>query len=133
MFILKTLIDKHLFRKRGRFYCLFVDLSKAFDTVNRHFLIYSLIKSGMLEKILKIIRKVYSKVTSSVRAQGGLTELFDCKLRVRQGRMLSPRLFIIFINEIEKMLNKSNYGGITMGNAIEVFLLMYANDISPGR
>ena len=43
MFILKTLIDKHLFRKRGRFYCLFVDFSKAFDTVNRDFLIYSLI------------------------------------------------------------------------------------------
>ena len=34
LFILKTLIDKHLFRKRGHFYCLFVDFSKAFDTVN---------------------------------------------------------------------------------------------------
>ena len=40
MFILKTLIDKHLFRKRGRFYCLFVDFLKAFDTVNYDFLIY---------------------------------------------------------------------------------------------
>ena len=37
MFILKTLIDKDLFRKRGRFYCLFVDFSKSFDTFNRDF------------------------------------------------------------------------------------------------
>ena len=43
--------------------------------------------------------------------------------------MLSPRLFIIFINELEKMLKKSKYRGITIGNAIEVFLLMYADDI----
>ena len=43
--------------------------------------------------------------------------------------MLSPRLFIIFINELEKMLKKSKYRDIAMGNAIEVFLLMYADDI----
>ena len=47
MFILKTVIDRFLFRKRGRFYCIFVDFSKAFDTVNRNYLSYSLIKSGM--------------------------------------------------------------------------------------
>ena len=43
--------------------------------------------------------------------------------------MLSPRLFIIFINELEKMLKKSKYRGMTTGNAIEAFLLMYADDI----
>ena len=55
-------------------------------------------------KMLKLIRKVYLKVTAAVRTQEGLKELFDCKLGVRQGCMLSPRLFIIFINELEKML-----------------------------
>ena len=48
---------------------------------------------------------------------------------VRHGCMLSPRLFIIFINELEKMLKRSEYRGISMGNAIEVFLLLYADDI----
>ena len=43
--------------------------------------------------------------------------------------MLSPRLFIIFVNELESMLRKSEYRGISMGNAIEIFLLMYADDI----
>ena len=45
MFILKTMTDKFLFRKRGSFYCMFVDFSKAFDTVNRNYLFYSQIKS----------------------------------------------------------------------------------------
>ena len=71
MFILKTLIDKHLCRKSGRFYCLFVDIPKAFDTVNHDFLIYSLITSGMHGKMLTLIRKVYSKVTAAVRTQEG--------------------------------------------------------------
>ena len=43
--------------------------------------------------------------------------------------MLSPRLFITFVNELEKMLKKSKLGGIAMANAIEVFLLLYADDI----
>ena len=43
--------------------------------------------------------------------------------------MPSPTLFKIFISELEKLLKKSKYRGITMGNAIEVHLLMYADDI----
>ena len=43
--------------------------------------------------------------------------------------MLNPRLFIVFVNELESMLRKSEYRGISMGNAIEIFLLMYADDI----
>ena len=55
MFILKTMIDRFLFRKRGRVYCIFVDFSKAFDTVNRNYLFYSLIKSGMHGKMLRTV------------------------------------------------------------------------------
>ena len=52
IFILKTIVDKYLFRKKGRFYCMFVDFSKAFDTVNRDYLIYTVIKQGMHGKML---------------------------------------------------------------------------------
>ena len=106
-----------------------VDFAKAFDTVNRGFLIYSLVKSGVHGKVLKLIREVYSTVKTTVRTEQGLTDFFECKLRVRQGCMLSNRLFIIFINELDMMLKRSDYRGISMGNAIEVFLLLYADDI----
>ena len=123
MFILKTMTDK--FRKQGRFYCMFVDFAIAFDNVNRGYLIYSLVKSGMHGRVLKLIPEVYSTIKATVRTQLGLTDFFECKLGVREGCMLSPRLFIIFMNELETMLRRSEYRGVFMGNAIEVFLLLY--------
>ena len=74
MFILKTMIDKFLLGKRGRFYCMFVDFSKAFDTVNRNYLFYSLIKSGLHGKMLQLIGEVYSNVNATVGTNEGLTD-----------------------------------------------------------
>ena len=79
--------------------------------------------------MLQLIREVHSNVKATVRTDEGFTDFFECKLGVRQGCILSPRLFIIFKNEIKKMLKKSEFRGISMGNATEVFLLMYADDI----
>ena len=80
-------------------------------------------------KMLQLVREVYSNVKATVHTDESLTDFFGCKLGVRQGCMLSPRLFIIFINELEKMLKRSKFGGISMGNEVEVVLLMYADDI----
>jgi hypothetical protein len=43
MFSLKTLIDKY-FRKNKYVFVCFVDLKKAFDTVNRYALLYKLFR-----------------------------------------------------------------------------------------
>ena len=56
-----------------------------------------------------MIGEVYSNVKATVRTDEGLTDFFECKLGVRQGCMLSPRLFIIFISELQKMLKKSKF------------------------
>ena len=61
-------------------------------------------------KMLQLIREVYSNVKVTVLTDEGLTDVFECRLGVRQGCMLSPRLFIIFINELEKMLKSRNLG-----------------------
>ena len=83
----------------------------------------------MHRKMLQLIREIYSNVKATVRTDEGLTDFFNYNLAVRQGCILSSRLFIIFRNELEKMLKKSKFRGIAMGNAIEVFLLMYVDDI----
>ena len=74
-------------------------------------------------KMLKLVREAYSKVKATVRTKDGLTKLFDYTLGV------SSRLFIIFINELESLIRKSECRGISIANAIEIFQLMYADDI----
>ena len=72
--VLKTIVDKFLTREKGRFYCLFVDFSKAFDCVNRDYLISTLIKNGMHGKMLKLLRDMYSYVMASVKTKQGFTK-----------------------------------------------------------
>ena len=80
-------------------------------------------------KMLKLLRDMYSNVMVSVKTKQGFTKPFECKLGVRQGCLLSPELFIIFINELERMLKLSEFKGIHVCEATEVLLLMYADDI----
>ena len=67
IFVLKTIVDKFLARKKDRFCCLFDDFLKAFDCVNRDYFIYTLIKDGMHGKMLKLLRDMYSNVVASVK------------------------------------------------------------------
>ena len=53
VFTLMAMGQKYLSKRGGRFYCLFVDFSKAFDRVNHSGLINSLIRKGVHGKFFK--------------------------------------------------------------------------------
>ena len=55
IFTLMSMRQKYLSKKDGRFYCLFVDFSKAFDRVNYVELINSLIRKGVHGKFLNLL------------------------------------------------------------------------------
>ena len=67
IFTLMSLGQKYLSKKGGRFYCLFVDFSKAFDRINNKILINNLKKGGFMEKMLKLLISMYSKLCSCVK------------------------------------------------------------------
>ena len=49
IFSLQPLCQKYITKKKGRFYVLFIDFTKAFDTIPHNLLWYKLIKSGVHE------------------------------------------------------------------------------------
>ena len=57
-----------------------------------------------------------------------MTEWFDIEIGLRQGCVLSPLLFLIFINDLLKELKASGLG-ITIG-AMKVSNLTFADDIA---
>ena len=81
---------------------VFVDQEKTFDRVNRDKLWQTLELYNIQGQLLDSIRAIYANSMSAVRTSEGLTEWFDITSGVRQGCVLSPLSFIIYIDRITK-------------------------------
>ncbi len=87
---------------------IFMDLSKAFDTLNHDILIYKLKSYGLSEAALKLMqsyltnRKQYVEINNTQSTKNYIT------VGVPQGSILGPLLFIIYINDIIQDLTRSN-------------------------
>ena len=71
IFSLSGVIQKYLSRRRGRFYCLYVDFQKTFDTVEHEQLFKSLMKKGVHGNFLRTVKSLYSNLYASVRTVNG--------------------------------------------------------------
>ena len=126
MFVLKTIIDTCKKQKQNLFVC-FLDLSKAFDSVWRNGLLYKLLKIGVGSKFFNSVKSMHDNVQCSVNTNMGLTPFFTTTQGVRQGDVLSPQLFNLFLNDIPSILDKDQ--GVKL-NAKSINCLMYADDIA---
>jgi len=64
------------------------------------------------------------------RPKEGLTPTFLCRIRVKQGCPLSPFLFGLFIDGLEKWLNALEGDTPPMLGQLAVCLLLYADDLA---
>jgi hypothetical protein len=124
LFSLISIINIGLSRGQGKVYAFFVDLSSAFDRINRHALFYKLSEIGLSFKAINVIREIYNGSNAVVWTQSGLTDGFETCTGVKQGCVLSPILFSLFMNDIDEHLE----GGVQINN-INIKLLAYADDI----
>ena len=79
-------------------YAAYIDFQKAFDFVDRELLFNIMSINGLNGKLYNTFRAMYSTVTGKVRANGELSESFECPIGLKQGCIASPVLFIKFIN-----------------------------------
>lgn len=89
-------------------------------------------KNGLGGKLLSSIRGLYTEVKSAVRIDcGHITSYFSCNIGVKQGCILSPTLFSMFISELDKALNVPELCDIELctNDATRTSLLMYADDL----
>jgi reverse transcriptase-like protein len=94
-------------------YMCFVDLRKAYDSVNRELLWTVMKEYGVSEKIVKILQSLYDNTRAQVRVKGELSEYLSLKTGVKQGCVLSPLLFNIFLDWVmRRVLNVVGNKGI---------------------
>ena len=127
MFVLNSLIQLYL-NENKRLYCAFVDFRKAFDCVNRNALWLKMYKSGIGGKCLRIIKDMYSHVKARVKYVGNFSDTFEITIGLKQGEVISPMLWALFVEDLEMYLQNNLDSGISL-NEIIIILLLFADDM----
>ena len=97
IFCLRPLQEKCIEQDRP-LYMVFVDFSKAFDTVGRTGLWQLLRKYSFPEKFTTMIETPHTGMTANVTVGGEVSESFSVTNGVKQGCMLVPTHFSFFLS-----------------------------------
>ena len=129
IFTLQTIIDKYTSTKSGKLYTCFIDYKTAFDKIWHQGLLFKLTNLGINNNFFNMIKSMYSKIDLRIKLGDNLTDTFASDIGVRQGDNLSPSLFNIYIDDLQKHIKeKSNTDPVTIGN-YSLNSLFYADDI----
>ena len=93
--------------ERNRVVCaVFLDLSAAFDTAQHIYILKNLAKYGVKGKMYNYCQNFMNNRQFAVRVGDQLSTLKKQNNGVPQGAVLSPTLFIVSVNELNKLVSK---------------------------
>ena len=105
----------------------FLDASKAFDRLNYWLLFEKLIKKHVTLFIIKLLLFWYTHQKMCIRWGNSTSPDFLVGNGVRQGEIISPILFNIYMGDLSMQLNSSGIEGY-LGTAV-INHLCYADDL----
>ena len=127
IFNLRCIIEKYQ-EHQQELYHVFIDFKKAFDRVWHQALWATMHKYNINQNLIALIEELYSHATSSVCLDGDIGEWFRTTVGVRQGCLLSPTLFNIFLERIMADALEDHDSSVSIGGR-NVSNLRFADDI----
>ena len=125
--IIHNLVRKYCHKNGSRIYSCFIDFSKAFDTIPRDILLNKLLDYNIKGKFFNVIKNIYTNDKASVKIESQITESFSINQGVRQGCVLSPLLFNIFLSDLPQKLELIQ--GKVQLDSTKIGSLIWADDI----
>ncbi|MDR3738882.1 MAG: reverse transcriptase family protein, partial [Terracidiphilus sp.] len=109
----------------------FIDVGKAYDTVWHDGLKAKLLQYGIHGRMYHAICSLYAGCESTIHLgpRLGFSDFFPIETGVRQGCILSPLLYSLFINDLAVRLKQRADCGALLGDGSRLCVLLYADDI----
>ena len=109
-----------------------IDAEKAFDKIQRPFMIKTFQKVGIEGNYLNIKKDVYNKLTANIILNGEKLKAFPLRSGMRQRHPLSPPSFKIVLGVLAMAIREEKeIKGIQIGK--EVKLSLFADDMTLHR
>ena len=108
-FVLNEVIDYYL-RHDSSIYLVLLDASQAFDRVQYVKLFRLLVKRGICPLTARLLAHMYTSQLIRVSWNGHVSNPFTTSNGVKQGAILSPILFCVYIDVLLLQLERSKFG-----------------------
>ena len=104
IFVVRQGCEKYLAKGKDSFWA-FMDLEKAYDRVDRGALWRMLSLYGVGGKLLSAVKSFYVDSRACVRVGDQVSDSFQVKVGLRQGCVMSPWLFNVFMDGVVREVN----------------------------
>jgi exonuclease III len=111
---------EHFVRRGSTVNLCALDLAKAFDKTNHHALFIKLMDRNLPVELIDLLVLWFDNCWSCVKWDDSMSEFYKIEFGVRQGSVLSPYLFAVYLDDTVKLLTRfSSY----------ICIILYADDI----
>ena len=126
IFIIGEIIERKR-KENKKVWLAFLDVEKAYDKVNRESLWRILERCGVSEKVRNVIKSMYEGTRVKITLGEWTTEWVEVRRGVRQGCILSPLLFAVFMEELVQRIKRMGVGVNIDGEKLGI--LTFADDV----
>ena len=127
IYCLRETIDYYV-NNGSRVYCSFLDASKAFDRLVHSGLFMKFLDKGFPKIFIDIIVTWYDGLYCQVLWDGAFSQWFHVTAGVRQGGVLSPDFYGLYVDDLFRILESSNIGCYLVDKFAAA--IMYADDMA---
>ena len=125
--IIHNLVQQKCRSEGSKIFSCFVDFKKAFDSVPRDILLQKVFNMGITGKFFNILRHIYTTDKACIKLGHSRSDFFNLDIGVRQGCILSPLLFNLFLSDLAKQFDTAD-DKVKLGN-LGINSLFWADDL----